>query len=100
MNQRVLSWVYLYPLNDIWWKKLPSFVFGLSAFSVLVSVVIMSVAFFLVFISTNLEAALFALLQIFACSAVAYEMICVFYLRHKIAALYRGLYFIYDLRKC
>lgn len=98
-NRLVLTWIYLYPVQDVWWKQLLRIMLGLSAFLVMVANLTMGAVYFYLFVSTDLESAVFALFHIVACSSISYEMICAFYLRHKMPALFDELSFIYDSRK-
>lgn len=95
----MLTAIYLYPVIDVIWTKIIYAIFGFLALGVIVSIIVMSVIFFLKFVSNDLETSLFALLQIFACSAIAYEYVCVFCMRYKLAALCDQLADIYKMRK-
>lgn len=85
-NKRVLQWLCVYPLDENSNKlmKLACVVFALCVFISQLAAVISSAVFFLTFMSTDLELALFALFQVAACAAVTYVAVIAFVMRKEI----------------
>lgn len=97
-NKQVLAWILLYIDKQIVGKRwqMGSICMGVTVFTLNVCVVLYSVPFFLQYISTNLEDALYCFSQfvIFVCST--YMFIIAFMLRHRITAIIDGLTQIYE----
>lgn len=100
-NKVMLKWLYLYPTDESTsvWRKLAYLCFSLNIFGSLICTVIASVPFVIKYKSTDLENCLFALSQMFACSNMSYMVMIAFFMRHKIADVYKHLAMIYDASK-
>lgn len=97
-NQRVLTWLCVYPgektTSKI--KQLAYIIFSLIVFSGILSSLIASVAYFMKFVSIDLEVALYAVSQIAAAASVLYAIVMTYFSRHGIASIFHKLSEIYD----
>lgn len=91
-NKQMLKWLYLYPMDKSTsvWKKLAYLSWALT-FSGHLSALWLRVC--------HLEKALFELFQIFGSSNQSYMFMIAFFMRHKIADIYKHLAMIYDASK-
>lgn len=93
----VLTWLYLYPAdqNTNKWKKLAYIIVSLIVFIVNVCGLAASVAFFMKFVSTDLEESIYALFQITGILPQIASMLVAFALRQKIFVIFEKLTTIY-----
>lgn len=97
----VLTWLYLCPsdkLNESMGEKEMHIIFGSSIFLANFLNVIVSAAFFVKYISTDLEECLYSLFEIVGFLGMVYVILIAFSLRNKIFAIFESLDTIYD--KC
>lgn len=99
-NKKVLIWLCLCPAEKStkWTRKLIYIIFALIILTGNLCAFGTSVAYFLRYVSTDLEGSLYALYQIGAFYALIYMTITAFYLRQEILALFDSLTKIYE--KC
>lgn len=100
-NKKVLTWLCLCPAEKStkWSWKLIYAIFALTIFTGNLCAFVVSVVYFMQFVSTDLEGCLYALYQIGAFSALIYMTMTAFYLRHEISALFESLSEIYHMCK-
>lgn len=102
-NKRWLTWFCVCPLEDSAGviKKIMCIIFSSIVFAFNVLALIASVAFFLQYVSSNLEKSLYALFQIGSFTCMSYLICIAILLRHKITDLFNSLTKIYELcKKC
>lgn len=99
--RRVLTWFCVCPpeKSDRKSKKCAYVAFTVFALTVHVCSVASDAIFFCEFVSTDVENALMALLQLFGSSTMAYSIVIMFFLRHQINALFETLSEIHNLCK-
>lgn len=99
-SRKILTWFYLYPVEEgTERKKLIHFILSAVVFIFKISFLASSTAFFMKYVSTDLEESLYALFQISAFSNSTY-VIAIAYISHqKITALIDRLSAIYDASK-
>lgn len=96
-SQQMLTWFCVLPVSKstIWWRQLLYIIFTGAIFIGHCCSIVSSVAYFIKFISTDLEEALYALFQIVSSASMAYVMIVTPFLRHNIRTLFENLHEIY-----
>lgn len=97
-NQKVLTWLCILPIYEETskWKKPFYIVFCILFFTIEVIALTASASFFLLNVTTNLTASIYALCQTVGSISVIYMYSAAFLLRHKIAAFLQDLQKIYD----
>lgn len=97
----VLTWLAVYPSDKraSKWRKLASIIICLSILITNVFSLIASIAFFVTFISTDLEGSIYASFQITGLLPLPLAMLISFVLRAKIIAIFEKLTKIYNNRK-
>lgn len=100
-NKKVLMWLSVYPFADgaSKWKKKLSILLAFYVFISQICSVVASVAFFLKFMSTDLERSLYAIFQVFACSSAAYGVGFAVVMSHEITNTIDKLSEIYKMCK-
>lgn len=101
LNRRILIWMCVYPCdeNTTRWKRLAYILFSILIFVLNAIGLIFSTAYFIKYVSIDLEQSLFALLQAVGEANMVYILIITFILRHKITAMLKSLSKIYDMCK-
>lgn len=99
-NRLILTWLSMYPADETArkWKKIAHIITTLIILIITFCMISSSVAFFVRFVSVDLEEALYSLGQIIGYSMVLYMFIVGIFLRHKINAIILRLTDIY--KKC
>lgn len=99
-NQRVFKWLCICPSEKNDSKCQKSLYVMWSAFSVIWIIIgmIVSLSFFLKYVSTDLEASIYAIQQITGSSNFLYTFLNAFIFRHKILTIFTGLADIFE--KC
>lgn len=77
------------------WRQRSNAIFTFSVFAAIIYGIIVSAAFFWKYVSINLERSLYAILQISAMGSAAYNIVFVFFSRHRITAVLDDLTEIY-----
>lgn len=100
-NQRVLTWLCVYPAEKTTckFKQMAYIFFSFVVFSGILSSLIASVAYFMKFVSIDLEVALYAVSQIAAAASVLYAIAMTYLSRRGITAIFQKLNEIYDQSK-
>lgn len=100
MNQRVLTWLCVFPLDEAatMKEKLTCITFSIGVILTIFSGLTGSVVFFLKFVSTDLEESLYALFQIAAIFSTSNAIVVAVLMRHRIPAMFSNLTEIYE--KC
>lgn len=101
MNQRVLTWTCICPIdvNTNKRKKLLFIIFTCAIYLSIICGLASSYAFLVAHLSTDLEEAFYALLQITVFAGLIYVQLIAFILRHKITAFLGTLSEIYESSK-
>lgn len=99
-TKRVLTWLCVYPTDKLTskWKKMGFFMFSLICFVLNLNGLAASAAYFLKYVSDDLESALYALFQTDSLTAIAYTHILLLLSRREIIAIFENLFKIYDAR--
>lgn len=99
--QRALTYVSVCAAdeNTSKWKRVFFKVYPLIMTSILLSMLIVSIAYFLRFVSTDLESTLSCLYQIVAFSSLLYSIIVTCFMRQSLLAMFESLEEIYDASK-
>lgn len=102
MNRRVLTWLCVFPLDEVTTRKgkLTCIVFSFGVSLTIFSGLTGSVVFFLKFMSTDLEESLYSLFQIAAIFSSANAIVVAFVMRHRIPKMFVNLTRIYEKCKC
>lgn len=100
-NRWILTWLCVFPpeKNTSKWKKLAHIAFSLTVFIINAGSFFGSLAFFLKYMSVDLEQCIFALVQMIGEVNMSYVSIITFIQRDKIKAIYDDLSRIYRARK-
>lgn len=100
-NRWVLTWLCVFPpeRHTSKWKRLAHVAFSLTVFFINAGSFFGSLAFFLKYMSVDLEQCIFALVQMIGEVNMSYISIITFLLRDKIKAIYDNLSRIYRARK-
>lgn len=100
-NRRVLQWFCVYPANesDSLWIRFAYICFALFMLAINIIVIVVSITFFIRFASTNLEEALFTVIQLAGIVTMTYVMIITFFQRFKIIGIFKSLENIYKICK-
>lgn len=100
-NRRVLTWLCVYPAGEAVSKskKILYLLFSFIVFIGILSSLIASIAFFIEYVSTDLEVALYAVSQIAAASSVLYAIVMTLFSRQGIARVFEQLTNIYNQSK-
>lgn len=97
-HRQVWTWCCVYPIdeNSSKWQKFIYIIFTLTIFLAIISVVPVSVAYIIRYMSDDPKGSLHALLQISAYTGISYVAINAFIVRLKIIAIFDGLSNIYE----
>lgn len=100
-NCRILVWMCVYPCdeNTTIWMRSAHILFSVFIFVMNTTGFVFSGAYFVKYVSIDLEQSLFALLQTVGEANMLYILAITFILRHKITAMMRSLSRIYDMCK-
>lgn len=100
-NRRILTWLCIYPVNENASEqhKILRSLFGIGVFVANLMVFIVSIVFLVKFASTDIEEALFSVIQLAGTGNILYVSIIIFIVRHKIVGLFKSLDKIYEERK-
>lgn len=100
-NHRVLTWLSLCSADENTSKreKRCYILFAAINYFIFIFFLACSIAYFFTFIQTDLEKSLGSLFQIAACSGIIYMLIVIFFLRHKISAIFIKLSDVYKASK-
>lgn len=98
MNQRVLTWLCVFPLDEVATMKenMTCIAFSIGVILTIFSGMTGSIVFFLKFVSTDLEESLYALFQIAALISTINAIVVVILLRHRIPGMFKNLTGIYE----
>lgn len=103
-TKQVLTWLCVYPTDQFTseWKKMGFVIFSLVCFVLNLNGLAASAAYFLTYVSDDLESALYALFQTDSLTAIAFTHILILLSRREIVAIFENLSKIYDARnyKC
>lgn len=101
MSRRLLTWLYLYPSTETSGnqKSVTCFAFTIAVYVATMSFLVSSMAFFMKFVSTDLEESLYALFQIGGFSNTAYVITFAYFSHRRIAAIVDELTAIYNTCK-
>lgn len=100
-SRRLLAWLYVVPVekSSSNWKKWACLIVGVGAYVATMSFLASSMAFFMKFVSIDLEQSLYALFQIGGFSNSAYVITFAYFSHRKIVAIFDNLSAIYNARK-
>lgn len=100
-SRRLLTWLYVVPVekSSSNWKKWACLMVGVGAYVATMSFLASSMAFFMKFVSIDLEQSLYALFQIGGFSNSAYVITLAYFSHRKIVAIFDNLSAIYNARK-
>lgn len=97
--KRILTWLCIYRDSE-YTQKWENIVFSMTVYIGDICGAFSSIAYFLLFMSTNLENALFALMGFVAFYSQIYVIISVMTFRHKVCTIFKQLAKIYSASKC
>lgn len=99
--RQIFTWLCLHPFDETTplGQRILYNIFGSSVFISNVYALITSVAFFLKFLSVDMEECLFTLFQIFGYLGVTYATVAIFLQRNSISKIFQQLANIYKERK-
>lgn len=97
-NQRVLTWLCIYPADDSTRIeiKLAYIIVSIVIIAIELSILIASIAFFMKNVSSDLDSSLFAVIQIVGLFGLTYMIIVAFILSRNITDMFKGLTLICD----
>lgn len=101
INQQVLTWLCIFPANEATSKRKKLAYIGLALTTVVsMSIITLgSMVFFVKYVLTDLESALYALFQIFDCGGFLYACLVFYLSRHRIPSIFVNLAEIYRSSK-
>lgn len=97
-SQRVLTWLYVYPANESTsrWKIVAYRTCFLAVLFGNIGNLTASAAYFVEYVTTNLEQALYSVAQIACYTGAVHRIGTTYLLRHRIPIVFDGLAKIYD----
>lgn len=97
--QKVLMLFCVWPADEVEWKKMACIIFTLCNLIANIVGLLASAAYFLKYVSIDMEDSLYGLFTVFGFAIAIYMVVFVFFSRHKIHKIFLKLTEIYDRRK-
>lgn len=98
-SRKILYLFCVYPADEVDWKKIACGIFTISNFLTNIIGLLASAAFFVKFVTVNLEVSLYGLFTVFGFAISIYAIIIIYFARHKIYNIFVTLSQIYDESK-
>lgn len=96
-TKRMLIWLCMYPAHESSsrWRKTVYCAFGLTIFGINLFTLLVHLAFFIKFVSSDVFGSVFAFMAMDAVTAMCYTMVIAFIMRHQIQNIFEQLTKIY-----